>query len=576
MPALINIPIDPNVPGAYIQVITPTIGVITGVPTDRIAVVGTAAWGPVNSPTPFSKNTDYARQFGAIQARKYDMGTQASCAILAGAANFIGVRVTDGSDVAASAVISGATLAITSGGTGHAASDVVSFANGAKITVTTVSAGVITAATVTTPPTTNTVGALAQTATTGVGVGASITFTYTTGMTATSLYTGSGANADTVAISTGSAASTTKVTITRPGQTPEVFDNIAGTANALWLAIAAAINTGQSGLRGASQFVVVTAGASTVTALPQTYTLAGGADGVASISATTLLGVDTGTRTGMYATRSFGPGMLVLADSDASASWGPQVAFALSEGYYAIMTGPSGEYTAPATVAANKRTAAIDSYAAKLMVGDWPSFSDTVNGQIARTVSPQGFEAGRLATLRPYQSSLNKPISGINGSQKIAANQNYSQSDLSILGGAGLDLITSPSPGGNYFAARFGQNTSSNRAINGDNYSRMIPYLSYSIGNTIGQFIGRVITADETLAVQITLDTFLFGLWRQGWISNPAGTQPYSISIDNSSATAGLQVANVKVQLGPIVVTLLVNLEAGQTVQIQTSLALAA
>jgi hypothetical protein len=76
----------------------------------------------------------------------------------------------------------------------------------------------------------------------------------------------------------------------------------------------------------------------------------------------------------------------------------------------------------------------------------------------------------------PEQSSLNKPLSGIVATQKSAANQNYSQADLTIIGNAGLDVIANPAPGGAYFAARFGKNTSSNAAINGDNYSRLTPY----------------------------------------------------------------------------------------------------
>ena len=44
---------------------------------------------------------------------------------------------------------------------------------------------------------------------------------------------------------------------------------------------------------------------------------------------------------------------------------------------------------------------------------------DQVNAAI-RLVSPQGFAAGRLANLSPEQSSLNKPLYGVVGSQKLA------------------------------------------------------------------------------------------------------------------------------------------------------------
>ena len=39
--------------------------------------------------------------FGAVQSRKYDLGTQVSCAVQQGAGAMVGVRVTDGTDSAA-------------------------------------------------------------------------------------------------------------------------------------------------------------------------------------------------------------------------------------------------------------------------------------------------------------------------------------------------------------------------------------------------------------------------------------------------------------------------------------------
>ena len=60
-----------------------------------------------------------------------------------------------------------------------------------------------------------------------------------------------------------SGAPTYKLTVQLPGQLPEVFDNIGGTGNAIYVNMATAINLGQSGLRGPSQLVVATAGAAT-------------------------------------------------------------------------------------------------------------------------------------------------------------------------------------------------------------------------------------------------------------------------------------------------------------------------
>lgn len=495
--------VNPAVPDVYVQVQTPSPNGFTGLVTDKILVVGTAAWGPINAPTPIGSPAQYAQTFGSLKNRKYDMGTQVAVAQQQGAANFLGVRVTDGTDVAASIVV----------------------------------------------PT------------------AAITFT--------SKYTGSGANGDTITLSAGSAASSFKATVQRAGRPPEVFDNITGTGNAFWVALAQAINQGQNGMRGPSELIVATAGAGTTApSAGTTYTLAGGTDGATTITAATLVGVDTGTRTGMYALRGAGPGIMVLADCDTSSSWATQVSFCLAESFYGIGTGPLGEYSNLTTVASNKATAGVDSYAFKLMVGDWVLWNDTVNGA-QRYVSPQGFIAGRLAIMGPEQSSLNKPIQGVIGTQKTAANQVYSAGDLAIIGGAGLDLITNPSPGGAYYSARFGQNTSSNPAIDGDNYSRLTPYFAASFNTIGGQFVGRLQTADERRECRDTLNGFL-----QGEVdatppraSNPQGTQPFKVILDDSNnpasrAALGFQAADIKVQYGPVITQFIINLEAGQTVQI--------
>jgi hypothetical protein len=491
--------VNPAIPDAYIQVQTPSPNGFTGLSTDKICWVGTASWGPVNAPTPFGLPSQYAAIFGPLKNRKYDMGTVAATAQQLGANNNIGVRVTDGTDVAATAIVQ------------------------------------------------------------------------TNCLTVTSKYTGSAANGDTLTISSGSQANTYKLTIARAGYAPEVFDNIGGTANAFWVNAAAAINTG-SGVQGPSQYMVASAGAGTTAPTLATTTLSGGLDGATTITSTVLLGADTGTRSGMYALRGTGPAIMVLADCDTSTSWATQVTFALAEGMYAIATGPSGEFSNLSTVASNKATAGIDSYAMKLLVGDWCLWNDTVNG-VTRYVSPQGFAAGRLAVQGPEQSGLNKPITNIIGTQKSMANQTYSAADLTIIGNAGLDVITNPCPGGAYFGLRFGQNTSSNSSIDGDNYSRLTPYYAYSLNAVAGKFVGQLQTADERRQAKAAIDSFFQGEWFAGRISNPQGTQPWRTILDDSNnpasrVSAGYQQADVKVQYGPVITQFVVNLEAGQTVQI--------
>lgn len=486
------------VPDLYVQIIPPAIASLNGVPTNVVGLVGTAAWGPVNSPTPISSGADYARQFGGYSARKFDAGTVLATMIQQGANNFRVVRVTDSTDTAATAALQ------------------------------------------------------------------------VSGLNVTSKYTGSGANGDTVNIGPGSAATSFKVVISRPGQTPETFDNLATglNGNPVWVAIAAGINAGISGLRGPSQYVVASAGALVAAPAPASVTLAGGTDG-AGVAAAALMGADTGTRTGMYALRGTGAAIGVLADCDSSATWTAQVAYGLAEGTYMIAVGPAGEYTAPATVAANKVTAGIDSYALKLLVGDWCYWLDPVNG--LRLVSPQGFVAGLLANLGPHQSGLNKPVYGVVATQKTFSNQVYGAADLTIFGQAGLDLITNPVPGGSYFGPRFGRNTSSNAAINQDNYPRLTAYLSQTINSSAGKVVGTLQSPDQRRQAKSILSAPLDGLWSRGWIGNAQGTQPYAIVLDDtnnpsSQVALGIEQANVSVTYLSVTATFLVNLTGGQTV----------
>jgi len=486
------------VPDLYVQIVPPSNSLLNGQPTNILGIVGTATWGPVNAPTIVGSMADFSQKFGALQPRKFDLGTAVAAAVLQGANNMRCVRVTDGTDIAATAV--------------------------------------------------------AQTN--------CITFT--------SKYTGSLGNSATVAVAPGSAASTFKATVTMPGQVPEVFDNIAGAGNALWVNMAAAINNGQSGQRGPSQFIVATAGVGVTAPTTTTYTLASGTDGATSITASVLVGVDTIPRKGMYALRNTNCSIGILADADDSTQWSTQVAYGFSEGTYMIMTGPAGDTISNAVSA--KATAGIDAYIAKLLFGDWIYFNDTVNNQV-RLISPQGYVAGRLANLSPEQSSLNKPLYGIVGTQKSYQNLNYSSAELAVLGLAGIDVITNPIPAGNSFGVRFGHNSSSNAVTNGDNYTRMTNYIATTLNAGMGLFIGKLQSADTRRDANATIASFLGSLAKQGMIGNASGTEPFSVQIDGNNnpparVALGYMQADVKVQYLSVIEKFLVNLEGGQSVTI--------
>ena len=484
------------VPDLYVQILPPAVSQLNGVPTNIAGAVGTASWGPVNAPTILGSMADYARLFGPIMPRKYDLGTLIAAAVLQGANNFRAVRVTDGTDTAA-------TIAV-----------------------------------------------------------------QTNCITFTSIYTGSLGNTQTVQIAAGSAASTFKVIVGMPGQASEVFDNISGTGAQLWANMAAAINNGNTALRGPSKLIVATAGAGTTAPTLASFTLAGGTDGTSTVTGTTLIGVDTGTRKGMYALRGTGCSVAALADCDDSTTWSTQVSYGLSEGTYMIGVGPAGDtITNAATV---KSTAGIDSYTFKLLFGDWVYFNDTVNSQI-RLISPQGFVIGLLANLAPQGSSLNKQLYGIVGTQRSYQNLVYSTAELQALGQAGIDVIANPSPGGSYFGARFGHNSSSNPVANGDNYTRMTNYLATTFAAGMGKYVGQLQSSQPNdplrRKVKATTDSYLQNMKDQGQIDDFT-TQCDLNNNPPSRIALGYLQEDVSVKYLSVNEKFLLNLQGGQSVTI--------
>lgn len=501
------------VPDLIVQIVPPQIAYLNGVPTNILGVVGTASWGPKNSPTTVGSMADYARIFGPIRARQFDMGTAVAAAVLQGANNFRCVRVTDGSDTAATVTVDD-------------------------------NAG-----------------------------------TPLNGFVATSRFTGSLGNSTVVTLSAGTnstvGAPTFKVSVAMPGRVTEVFDNIGGTGQAIWNNIIDAINNGQSDLRGPSDLIVASVpGASRSSAapaaLPDSWTLTGGTDGDittanATAQRTAMVGVDTNPRSGMYALRGTGASVAILADFSDSVSWTTQAAFGLSEGIAMFIATPAGDSITNAIT--TKRTVGLDSYAARLFLGDWCYFADNVNGKL-RLISPASYAAGKRVALAPQQSTLNKPLYGIVGTQRSNANQRYSYAELQQLAEAGIDVITNPVPGGDYFGVRIGHNTSSNSSIHGDNYTAMTNYIAATLNAGMGRHVGRLQTTEARLAAKTEVDSFCANMLEQGQI------EAYLNKLDDennpkSRVALGFMQLDAKITYLSVIEKFLINVEGGQTVRIE-------
>ncbi len=496
------------VPDLYVQIVPPQNLLLNGVPTDVVGVVGSASWGPVGKPVIVATMTDYANAFGPLVARTYDMGTHVATAVQQGAQNFRCVRVTDGTDTAAQLTLPG------------------------------------------------------------------------TAFTFVALYTGSLGNAILLTLGNGSQANTWRLTVALPGLVPEIYDNIGGTGAAFWTALAAAVNSGQGPQRGPSGLVTASTNGTVLAPAGGTFPFSAGTpgtDGATGVVTTTLVGIDIAPRKGMYALRGQGCSIALLADSTDPTQWTTQAQFGLSEGVYMILAGPAGDTIQNAV--ATKHGAGLDSYACKLMFGDWVWWNDPVNATL-RVVSPQGFVAGRLANLSPEQSSLNKPLYSIVGTQLsgtplAGTSTSYAAADLGTLFQAGIDVIANPQPGGAFWGVRGGINSSSNSAINGDNYTRLTNYIAATLASGMGQYVGQVINASLFQRIRATQLSFLQAMLSQGLLGSTDGSLPFTVICDTSNNPAsrtglGYVQSDAQVQYQAINEFFIVNIEGGQTVQVQT------
>lgn len=653
-----------TVPDLYVQDVPPSNAFTNGVPTNILGLVGTATWGPINSPTDVGSLAQYVQNFGAIQTSKYDMGTHVAAAVLQFANAMKCVRVTDGTDVAATAAVLDSTsspsitgINLTAYYTGTVGNTLVAtVAQGSSYTAGTPTYKLTLALPGAIPEVFDNIGGtgatlwqnmanavnLGQSAirgpsqlavasvgnglsavsvsnagtgytsipsvgfTGGAGTGAAasavmkaLTVTvqgggssYAPGDTIT-LTGGTSTQATVLTVSTVSSGAITAVTISTAGKytvlpsNPVSQGTTSGTGTGATFNITAwgvdsvkltasgtgytsAPTVGFTGGAGSGAAATATVGSTAAPAL-SAYTLSGGTNGNTTITGSVLIGQDTVPRKGMYALRNTGASIAVLCDCDDSTTYTNQVSYGLSEGTYMIMVGPAGQSVSAAVTA--KQTAGIDNYAAKLLIGDWCYFLDTINNQL-RLISPQSFIAGLLSALSPEESSLNKQIYGIVGTQKTYANQTYSNADLQTIATNGLDVITNPVPGGKYFGARFGRNTSSNAVIHGDNYTRMTNYIAYTLNSAMGMYVGRLQSTSERLQAKTTIQTFLSNLEQQNMIGDVNGGPSFSVVLDatnnpSSRVSLGYQQADVKVVYLSVIEYFLINVEGGQSVQVQ-------
>ena len=400
-------------------------------------------------------------------------------------------------------------------------------------------------------------------------------------ITLTALYTGSYGNGISVSLSSGSQAGSWRAYHRTSRATRRRFSTTSpAPARPCGRRWSPPSIQATGALRGASQTVTASYAGGTAAPVAGSFSFSTGTpgtDGATNVTSAMLVGSDAVPRTGMYALRGQGCSVALLADAIDTTQYTTQAALGLSEGIYMILTGPAGDTTENAV--ATKASAGLDSYAAKLMFGDWIYWYDQVNAQL-RLVSPQGFAAGRLVNLSPEQSSLNKQLYSIAGSQRSGStatgqSSTYATADLQLLFQNGIDVICNPQPGGSYWGVRCGHNSSSNAAINGDNYTRLTNYIAATLSAGMGVYVGQVINATLFQNIRATLLSFLQAMLTQGLLGSTTGSQPFTVICDitnnpQSRTALGYVQADVQVQYQGINEKFIVNVEGGQTVQVSS------
>ncbi|WP_024516849.1 hypothetical protein [Bradyrhizobium sp. Tv2a-2] len=525
-----------TVPGVYGDIILPTPQLL-GTPTNIEGLVGVASWGPLNAVMGVSKPSDMATTFGPPMIRPYDMSSYVSAASqVGGAIGFFCVRVSDGTDLAATANIGGVT--ITGKYTGVLGNKInVSIQNGSlanswmpvvgfpgivpeqfnNITGPTPATG---SATFSGQPSNNdvlTIGGTSVTFVTANPVGSQVQigsslavtlsnllafllassdvnlvkFSYALSSNVLAFSANQFVNSGGSAGASGNSLTLAKVStaITLSGAT---LTGGAGTWQTFWNNVASVINSGNA-FHGPSQFVIATANVSTVPPTLSTQTtLSGGTDGASNVTDATLMGQDITPRKGMFALRNAGVDCFTLCDLSTVADYAAIASFALSETCYAIFASPSGDTIA--NCLATITNAGVDTPWFKYILGDWPTFYDSFNG-VSRLINPSAFGIGIFGNLSPQLGSLNKPLQGISATQRSTLGQTYSDTELSQINTGRIDVILPPSssPGGYYFSFASGRNASSNTAANSDIYPRLTNFLIRAAqSKAAGSFVGQL------------------------------------------------------------------------------------
>lgn len=474
-------PLSVYVPGLYQQVIPPQT-YFSGVPVSIAGFVGTAPWGPLNSPQLISTPAQQQATFGGMTVAGasdiHDLNTDIYQMLLqggplSGLAAYC-VRVSDGTDNAASIFLT-------------------------DLSVTPVNI-----------------------------------------LKLTAIYTGTAGN-QIAAIVQNNPSNGTLTLVISPfagGGSPEYFTNLPNTTG-FGAAALLAVNNGQGLARGPSQFVRASA-AMTGTLLPkqQTYTLAGGADGRA-VTTAQLVGTNVSPPTGVWALQNTQFPVSVAWCCGLTDVTGLPTFQSFCDkfnvfGLFQFATGDSVSAVVTAVAAAG----VLDYQIGYLKGFVW--FLDPITGN-PRLITSYATAGGTIATLPPWVSPTNKTVKNILGTETnnpFTGTVPYAYSDYASLGQAGVMLLDNPIQRGSAWGFINGYNSVGNNAATAYvEYSRLTNYIVATNANILGQYVGenQGFTASDPVRAQVR--AALNNFFQQLQDSNYIGSFNVQADLNNNSQT---------------------------------------
>ena len=503
--------------GVYIQQSTSPV-TPTGPAVGKLGVVGFAQWGLKNTPLAFSNAASGFALFGPNTAISNAIMRDAQAA-MPEANQLVGVRITDGTDTAATIVVqdasAGTVFTLTAQQTG-------SLPNGVN------ASGVVTNP------------AQAQ----------------------CSFSSGTATGGNPVIL----------VAITFPNQPVERYFVTAGGTGGYVAAtfkanLLAALNTGTANSAPSPRWTA-TSGASTLVPLTTAFSASGGTDGATTITSALFIGQDgTVGRTGMYALRgAIQGGQFIFAGfSDMSQSQ-TIIAFNRTEGTRFAISAPIG--TSTTTMQGLKATYSASDPTLDTCI-DWGQMIDSWTGQTVY-VAPAAGVNGVISSLDFYQDPSNKPYTGKVG---IFATERsttpLSQSEAATRQASGIMYLTNPINRGAVWGLPHGK---ASDGVSNISDVRTANYIGLSLFTVLGPFVGEVQSQAQNDPTRLAASGAVAAFMNTLLLPIPK-ISAYSNVMDTSNNTPttiaqGFLFDNLSVQTLAGVQFILVSEQVGTNVQI--------